>query len=101
MKVHAIVWEFNAKRSAVKRFRKVYGPAGDWARLFRQSPDFISTGLLCDSKDPCRFLTVDLWKSKGAFAAFRKKYKAEYEALDKKCEAMTESEIKMGEFRQF
>ena len=100
MASYLVVWEFRAKKGAVKGFRRVYGPEGDWAKLFRQDRSFMGTELVCDAKDSRRFLTLDHWSSQGAYARFRKKHGAEYAALDEKCERLTEHEVKIGEFRR-
>jgi hypothetical protein len=43
-------------------------------------------------------VTLDFWKSKEAYDKFRKQHLPEYKALDKKCEASTESEREIGNF---
>jgi hypothetical protein len=30
-----VLWEYEVKPGSEKRFEKAYGPAGDWAQLFR------------------------------------------------------------------
>ena len=95
-----IVWEFRARKGAVKRFQKVYGPAGDWAKFFAQGKGFVRTELVRDRKQAGRFLTLDFWTSEDAYVRFRKKHAAEYEALDKICEKLTEYEAKVGGFER-
>ena len=100
MKSYAVVWEFRVRDNALARFKKAYGPSGDWAKLFRKGKGYMGTQLLCDLKDPRRFITLDFWSSYGAHARFRKKYMAEYRALDEKCEELTEQEVRIGEFER-
>jgi heme-degrading monooxygenase HmoA len=93
-----IVWEFVAKPECVAEFERHYGPEGTWARLFRRSPGYRGTELYRDRNEPGRYLLVDRWEDAGAFAAFKTKHLAEYEATDKACEALTQREVCVGQF---
>lgn len=93
---HVIVWEFYVRAGFEREFEDVYGSSGDWARLFARSADFQGTELVRDASTAGRYLTVDRWESAEAFEEFRKTYAAEYEALDARCEAWTETEVKIG-----
>ncbi len=93
-----IVWRFRAKHDRLADFHRAYSPDGDWAQLFRISPEYRGTTLLQDATDPCSFLLTDTWTSEQAFAQFRIDYAAEYESLDRACEALTEQEVKIGMF---
>jgi quinol monooxygenase YgiN len=99
MKACVIIWQFRARKNAVSRFRKAYSREGDWARLFRHDKGFLGTELVQDLEEPRRFLTFDHWTSLSAFGRFRRKHRAEYEALDAKCEELTAYEARIGTFR--
>src|SRR6266852_4752241 len=43
-----VLWEYEVKSGSEKQFEDVYGPAGDWARLFRTDSHYRETRLLCD-----------------------------------------------------
>jgi quinol monooxygenase YgiN len=66
--------------------------------LFRRSPDYIETLLLEDDVVPGRYLTVDRWRSKAAYLAFRAAFAEQYEQLDDECEQLTAAERSLGEF---
>jgi hypothetical protein len=93
---HVIVWEFLVKSGREGEFEDVYGARGAWARLFAKSPDHVGTELLRDTTTPNRYLTIDRWKAAGSFGEFREAHRAEYEALDARCEGLTEREAKVG-----
>jgi hypothetical protein len=93
-----IIWEFQVKPSAQLDFEKIYGPAGAWANLFRQSPDYRGTELVCDMDCSGRYLTLDRWTSREALHQFKQAHQSEYEAFDKQCETLTENESLLGEF---
>ncbi len=57
------LWEFEVKPGCEKRFQKVYGPEGDWAKLFRNDANYQETRLLHDTEHPAIYLTLDFWAS--------------------------------------
>jgi len=92
------IWEFFAKAERQAEFERRYGPDGDWARLFRGAPGFIGLELLQDRDNPLRYLTLDRWASVEAYRAFHESHAAEYAALDRECQGLTEREAPLGEF---
>jgi heme-degrading monooxygenase HmoA len=97
---HVIVWEFLVREGREPAFEELYGPRGAWAVLFAASPDFGGTELLCDTVAGARrYLTLDRWSSPQAFAAFRAAHAVAYEALDRRCEALTERETPLGAWK--
>jgi heme-degrading monooxygenase HmoA len=94
----AVVWEFRVSPRRRRAFEKVYGPEGDWARLFRTAKGYVRTELLRDRNMPGRYLTIDYWQSGQALAVFKKRNHAAYTELDEKCAALTEAETLVGEF---
>jgi heme-degrading monooxygenase HmoA len=97
---YMIAWEFRARTGAEADFERVYGPQGLWARLFEQGEGFVGTELNRDLKDPGRYLTLDFWISKDAYDRFRDQHRADYQTIDKQCEALTEREIELGRFER-
>ena len=95
---YAYVWEFRIRPEAVAAFEATYGPSGAWVRLFREEEGYEGTELLRDRVDALRFWTIDRWRSKEDWQRCRKSSAAAFEALDLQCEALTESEIFLGEF---
>jgi heme-degrading monooxygenase HmoA len=91
-------WEFEVAPEHQAAFVRAYGPDGDWVRLFRRAPGYVRTELLRDLARPARFVTLDHWESPEAFAAFRARYAAEFEAIDARCQALTLSEREIGRF---
>ena len=100
---YLILWQFQVRVGMEKRFVKVYGSTGDWVRFFRQDDSYIGTELIHnlkggDLKDERTYVTLDFWTSQKSYDAFRKRHAAEYKALDRKCEDLTESEREIGRF---
>jgi len=95
---YLIVWEFRVRPGMVKRFERMYGSDGGWARLFEQDDSYIGTELIHDLKARRTYVTLDFWVSQKAYDAFRKQNLARYQALDQKCEEMTEGEREIGKF---
>ena len=93
--VFRIEWEFAVRPGCEARFEQIYGPEGDWARLFRLGEGFMRTELH-RAQQVRRYRTVDFWRSRDAYEHFRKRYEAEYHALDEVCAGLTESEAKIS-----
>jgi len=92
------IWEYEVRPGREAEFRRHYGPDGSWVRLFREAAGHLDTMLLQDAESPGRYVTVDRWESAAAYAAFRERHAAEYEALDGACAALTVSERDLGTF---
>jgi heme-degrading monooxygenase HmoA len=97
---YVVVWEFRPRSGLEGRFEELYGPRGPWARLFASGEGFVATELNRDLKDSGRYLTLDFWKSREAYNAFRAKHAAEYAAIDRECEALTAEENSLGAFER-
>lgn len=93
-----ILWEFRVQPGRTAEFERAYGPEGDWARLFRRSPDYRGTELLRDPGDPERYLTLDRWEDESAFDAFKDAHGEDYRRLDEGFEALCAEERWIGRF---
>lgn len=95
-----IVWEFQVKPGREEEFELFYNGEGLWAMLFRKSPDYFGTKLMRDVNTSGRYITVDKWETPDAFAEFKKTMEFEYNAIDGKCEELTDSERLAGVFEE-
>jgi heme-degrading monooxygenase HmoA len=93
------IWQFRVPSEKADEFRNVYGPEGEWAKLFRREAGFLGTELLHSSTHPNIFLTIDRWKSAEDWAAFLRAWGDDYAALDRRCKRLTVSEGEIGSFR--
>ena len=94
--MYRIVWEFDATPERLKEFELEYGPAGKWVEFFRRSPEYVSTELFRSIESPNRFITLDTWRTRAGYEAFRKSNAEEYAKLDKWCEQFTAHERTLG-----
>ncbi len=92
------LWEFEVKRGCEERFENAYGPAGDWARLFRSDSNYRETRLLRDPFRPAIYLTLDFWNSRDVYESFLVEHRAEYEAIDKASAGLTINQRRVGWF---
>jgi heme-degrading monooxygenase HmoA len=93
-----ILWEYEVKPGSENRFEKVYGRAGDWARLSRTDSQNRETRLL---RDPFRskvYVTLDFWRSRDSYEKFMATHKAEYRSIDSLGENLTTSERRLGPY---
>jgi heme-degrading monooxygenase HmoA len=96
--MYVIVWAFRVTAGREADFARIYGADGAWAALFAKGEGYLGTELLHDAEDPRCYLSLDRWTSPGAFEAFRQQWADEYASLDQACEALTESEVRLGAF---
>ena len=94
----SVVWEFVVRSDQIAGFENHYGTAGSWVALFRKSPGFLGSSLLRDAENSLRYLTLDRWESAAHHGGMRREFAAEYAALDRDCEALTETERCIGTF---
>jgi heme-degrading monooxygenase HmoA len=93
-----VLWEYEVKPGCEERFEKLYGPAGDWARLFRTDSHYRETRLLHDPFRPNVYLTLDFWTSRESYAWFMAARAAEYKAIDATGEHLTIKEHRIGTY---
>jgi heme-degrading monooxygenase HmoA len=92
------MWSYEVAVEHRDAFRVLYGSEGPWVELFRQAPGYLDTQLLVDLDEIGRFVTIDRWESKEAFARFRSEFAEGFEFLDGRGETLTSREVLLGEF---
>jgi heme-degrading monooxygenase HmoA len=90
------VWKFVVREGALREFERHYGRDGTWASLFHKARGYLGTELYRSVANAGEYVTVDRWVDEVAYRAFREEHAAEYEALDRECEALTVTEERMG-----
>ena len=96
--MHTILWEFGVPAERRAAFEAAYGADGPWARLFARAVGFLSVELLRCGDDADRYVTVDRWRSRADFEAFKREFDAEYAALDRQLEGLSQREARIGAF---
>ena len=94
----AYIWQYRIDPACRAEFLAAYAPAGEWARLFARDPAYIETKLLRADGDEDTYITIDFWTSKADRDAFRARHGAEFDALDRRCEAWTRQEVSLGDW---
>jgi len=94
------LWEFEVKPGSEEKFEKVYGADGAWAKLFAGDAAYRGTRLVKDVERERVYLTLDFWETREAYEEFKKENAAEYERIDRECEAMTVRENKVERLKQ-
>ena len=79
-----MVWEYQVKTECEAEFVAAYGPDGEWARLFRRSPEFVGVELLGSVGNATRFFTLDHWSSAAAMDEFLAANATAYDVLDRR-----------------
>lgn len=96
--MYVILWEFQPAPGRETEFERAYGSEGDWARFFKQDPEYRGTDLFRDTRDQRRFITVDRWTSREAFDAFAKREATGYRELDEQLAPLSGTETRIGGF---
>ena len=96
--VFEIVWEYEVRPEKVAAFEALYGPEGDWAYLFSRADGYVETRLLRDTARPMLYLTIDRWLSRAAYEAFTRAAGPAYAGLDRRGDALTVRERRLGAF---
>jgi heme-degrading monooxygenase HmoA len=94
--VYEIFWEYEVRPEHAGAFERLYGADGKWAHLFRQADGYVETLLFRDTDRPTRYLTVDCWRSRAAYDAFVQASGSAYAALDRRGDALTVRERRLG-----
>ncbi|HEX2981968.1 MAG TPA: hypothetical protein VHO28_00345, partial [Ignavibacteriales bacterium] len=68
--MYKIIWEYAVKPEKQKNFAELYGPDGEWEKLFRLSEHYKGTELLKKSGDNNIYLTIDTWSSQRDYELF-------------------------------
>ncbi len=91
--MHLIQWDFLPAENHLPEFLAAYGNEGDWVRLFRKGQGYLGTELLAMPGLPGWYRCFDRWRHEEDYAAFRRAYATEYQALDRACESLTCAEV--------
>jgi heme-degrading monooxygenase HmoA len=97
---YVYIWRFVVRPGSEAAFEAAYGPDGEWVRLFREADGYLDSQLLKDQADPRTYLTIDRWTSRAAWEAFRAARAAEWDAIDRRGEDLTEREEEIGRFEE-
>lgn len=92
------IWQYQVNPDRRAEFLAAYRSDGEWAQLFSEDSSYLGTDLLEDARNQNRFATIDFWKSRSDRDSFRQRHAAEFEALDRRCEAFTHREHFVGDF---
>lgn len=96
--MYVVIWEFRVREDSQEQFEKDYGPQGVWAQFFRRGEGYLGTELLWDAEAAGRYVTIDRWTAESAYEVFKRQQRAEYEAIDRRCQSLTERESRLGAF---
>lgn len=96
--VYVRIWEFVARPEARAEFENFYGPDGEWVQLFRRSEAFLHTEFFRDLTRKDHYVTVDSFVSQAGYEDFLREFRQEYEALDRRCDGVRQSEKEIGAF---
>ncbi len=98
MRLLHILWEYRVPAAKRAEFERHYNSDGTWVEFFRRDSAYRGTVLLRDAENPARYVTVDRWDDVESYQRFLQEFAADYAAIDRQMEALTESEQCIGTF---
>jgi heme-degrading monooxygenase HmoA len=96
--MYVVIWRYKVDPAQTPKFEKAHGPKGEWATFFSASKDYLGTELLADDERPGEYVTIDRWESEEAYSAFLGDHEADFDRLDRRFEALTMSESRVGAY---
>ena len=96
--MYAVIWTYEVRSDCLDRFKQDYSSTGLWVDFFSPGQGYQGTQLLCNRATSNCFLTIDRWDSEASFRRFSDEHREEYEAIDKRCSALTLREDRIGAF---
>lgn len=93
-----VIWEFAVEEANREAFERAYAPGGPWARLFAEGGGYLETRLLKAKESPGTYQTIDRWKSREAYAEFKRAFAQAYDALDEEVGDLSHRETYIGLF---
>jgi hypothetical protein len=96
--VYIYIWQYDIYPDFRSDFLFSYGPTGERVKFFKKGDGYLKTELLTDKQNKFKFITIDYWINSQQYAEFLKKNELEFTEIDKKCDAFTKSELKIGDY---
>lgn len=91
-----IFWRFVIDPAQRRAFLAAYAADGEWSRFFHEHKGHVATELFHSASEPDTYLTVDRWRSRADYEAFRQENSARYRELDERLERFTVDESFLG-----
>ena len=92
------ITEFVVKGEARGQCELAFGPGGAWSKLFSRCPGFRGTTLLRDTKNPLRFLAIEIWDTEPHREQALAESPVEYAELEATFGAWLDSRTEIGVF---
>ena len=96
--VYVRICEYTARPEVRAEFENFYGPDGEWVQFFRRSKGFMRKEFLRDRNAENRYLSLDYFVSKSAYDDFLRDFRQEYDALDRRCDGVRDTQKEIGAF---
>lgn len=91
----AFVRRYEVEEHSRPEFETAFGPRGDWARLFAQSPAYRGIELF---RDQDTYLVLCVWESRETLDAFLEDHRQGIADLDLAMRALTRCSHALGEY---
>lgn len=94
-----VIWQYAVSPMFKKGFEELYGPNGQWVKLFQRGEGYLGTQLIKEIKESGQYVTIDTWESQTLYEKFLAEHKTQFAEIDAVGEQFTLSETKIGWFK--
>ena len=92
------MWQFDVKKGREAEFEKLYGAAGDWTALNRQTRSYLGSSFLHDQNGSSRYLLIEYWSEMIVYEQHKAYRSDAITSLEEKRTALVESMTPLGIF---
>jgi heme-degrading monooxygenase HmoA len=96
--MYEILWMYEVSTDMRARFEQVYGPSGEWARLFAQADGFVEVVLARADDATNTYVTIDRWRDRQAYEDFQRRFAQSYQELNASLSELSTNQVRIGSF---
>ena len=94
----AIMWQFDVKNGREAEFEQLYGAAGEWTAMNRQTRSYLGSSFLHDQNRSSRYVVIEYWSEMIVYEQHRDSRTAAIAALEKRSTTLVDSVEPLGIF---
>src|SRR6266853_6518440 len=94
----AIMWQFDVKKGREAEFEDLYGVAGEWTAMNRQTRSYLGSSFLHDQSRSSRYIVIEYWSEMLVYEQHRESRSAKIASLEERSATLVESVEPLGIF---
>jgi antibiotic biosynthesis monooxygenase len=94
----AIMWQFEVKAGRETEFERLYGVAGEWTAINRQTRSYLGSSFLHDQSRSSRYIVIEYWSEMLVYEQHRESRTAAIASLEERSATLVDSVEPLGIF---